>query len=53
MGIHFLCYAHGNKHTGTHDAICNTFVAIEWDAGFHMGQEQLHVFPLTTFNSSH
>jgi hypothetical protein len=39
MGIHFLCCVHGNKHTRTHDTICNTFVAIAWDVGFHMWQE--------------
>ncbi len=34
MGIHFLCCVHGNKHTRTHDAICDTFAAIAWDVGF-------------------
>ncbi len=53
MGIHLLLCAHGNEHTGTHDAICNTFVAITWDVGFHVGREQLHAFPSTTFNYSH
>jgi len=52
MGINFLCYVHGNEHIGTHDVICNTFVVIAQDACFHMGQEQLHVFLSTTFNSS-
>jgi hypothetical protein len=52
MGIHFLCYVHGNELTWTHDAIHDTFVAIVWDVGFHVGQEQLHAFPLNTFNSS-
>jgi hypothetical protein len=52
MGIHFLCCAHGNERTKTHDAICNTFVAITQDVGFHMGQKQLHALPSTTFNSS-
>jgi hypothetical protein len=28
MGIHFLCYVHGNEHIGTHDAIHDTFVTI-------------------------
>ncbi len=37
MGMHLLRYVHGNKHIGTHDAICDTFVAIMWDAGFHVG----------------
>jgi len=49
MGIHFLCYAHGNKHIGTHDVIRT----IMWDVNFLMGQIQLHVLPSTTFNSSH
>jgi hypothetical protein len=48
MGINFLYYAHGNEHTRTHDAICDTFAQ---DACFHVGREQLHVLPLTTFNS--
>jgi hypothetical protein len=48
--IHFLHCVHGNERTGTHDAICNTFVAIMQDASLHMGWEQLHVLPLTTFN---
>jgi hypothetical protein len=52
MGIHFLCCAQGNECIGTHDAICDTFSIIVWDACFHVGQEQLHVFPSTTFNSS-
>ncbi len=51
MGIHFLCCVHGNEHTITHDAICDTFVAITWDVGFHVGWEQLHALPSTTFNS--
>jgi hypothetical protein len=51
MGIHFLCCAHGNKHIWFHDVICDTFVAIAWDVSFHMGWEQLHAFPSTTFNS--
>jgi hypothetical protein len=51
MDIHLLRCVHGNEHIGTHDAICNTFVAIAQDASFHMGREQLHVLPSTTFNS--
>jgi len=38
MGIHLLHCAHGNEHKATHDAICDTFVAIAWDANFHMGK---------------
>jgi hypothetical protein len=52
MGIHFLCCVHGNECTGTHDAIHDTFAAIAWDVGFHVGWEQLHALPSTTFNSS-
>jgi len=52
MGIHFLHCAHDNERTKTHDAICNTFAAITQDVSFHVGWEQLHVFPLMTFNSS-
>jgi hypothetical protein len=52
MGIHLLRCAHGNECIGTHDAICNTFVAIARDVGFHVGQKQLHAFLSTTFNSS-
>jgi hypothetical protein len=48
MGIHLLCCLHGNEHTKTHDAIRNTFVV-----SFHVGWEQLHEFPSTTFNSFH
>jgi hypothetical protein len=36
----------------THDIICNTFVTIAQDVGFHTGWKQLHMFPSTTFNSS-
>jgi hypothetical protein len=43
---------HGNKRTRTHDVICKTFATIARDVGFHVGWEQLHAFPLTTFNSS-
>ncbi len=52
MGIHFLCYAHGNERIGTYNAIHDTFVTIMWVVGFHVGQEQLHAFLPTTFNSS-
>jgi len=51
MGIHLLRCAHVNEHTITHDAICDTFVAITRDVGFHVGWEQLHALPSTTFNS--
>jgi hypothetical protein len=37
MGIHLLFCVHGNDRTKTYDAICNTFVAIEQDVGFHVG----------------
>ncbi len=53
MGIHLWCCVHGNKCIRTHDVICNTFTTITRDANFHMRQEQLHVLPSTTFNSSH
>jgi hypothetical protein len=36
----------------THDVVYDTFVAIAHDAGFHMGQKQLHVLPSNRFNSS-
>jgi hypothetical protein len=36
MSIHLLRCAHGDEHTKTHDVICDTFVAIAWDVGFHM-----------------
>jgi hypothetical protein len=52
MGIHLLCCAHGNECTWTHDVIRDTFVAIVRDVGFHVGQEQIHVFLLNMFNSS-
>ncbi len=42
MGIHLLCCAHDNECMGTHDAIHNIFVAIVWDVGLYVGQEQLH-----------
>jgi hypothetical protein len=52
MVIHLLCCVHGNKRIKTHDAIHDTFIAIAHDASFHMGREQLHVLPSSTFNSS-
>jgi hypothetical protein len=52
MCIHLLYYVHGNERMGTHDVVCNTFVTIARDVGFHVGQKQLHVLPLTMFNSS-
>ncbi len=52
MGIHLLHYVHGNERIGTHDVICNTFVAIAQDVGFHVGWKQLHALPSTTFNFS-
>jgi hypothetical protein len=51
MGIHILRCVHGNKRIRTHDAICGTFTTIARDVVFHMGQEQLHALPSTTFNS--
>jgi len=51
MGIDFLCCAHGNERTKTHDVIHDTFVAITRDVSFHVGREQLHVFRSITFNS--
>jgi len=52
MCIHLLYYIHGNVCMGTHDVVCNTFVTIAWNIGFHVGQEQLHVFLSIAFNSS-
>jgi hypothetical protein len=52
MGIHLLHCVHGNEHIGTHDAIHNIFATIAWNVGFHVGQQQLHAFLSTTFNSS-
>jgi hypothetical protein len=52
MGIHFLHCVHDNKRTRTHDIIRDTFVAIAWNDGFHMGWKQLHAFLSITFNSS-
>ncbi len=52
MGIHLLHCVHNNKHIRTHDGIGDTFVAIVRDVGFHVGWEQLHALPSTTFNSS-
>jgi len=51
MGIHLLCCAQNNECTTTHDVICDIFPTITQDVGFHMGREQLHVFPSITFNS--
>jgi len=53
MDIHLLCCAHDDEHTGTHDAIHDTSIAIAHDASSHMGWEQLHVLLSNTFNSSH
>ncbi len=52
MSIYLLHCTHGNKHTRTHDAVCDTFVTIMRDVVFYMGWEQLQVFPSTMFNSS-
>jgi hypothetical protein len=49
MGIYLLCCTHNNKHIRTHDVV---FPMIAWDADFHVGWKQLHVFLSTTFNSS-
>jgi hypothetical protein len=53
MGINLLCCIHGNECIGTHDVIRDTFAAIVWDVGFHVGQYQLHVLLSNMFNSSH
>jgi hypothetical protein len=52
-GIHLLHYTHGNECIGTHDVVSDIFATIVWEVGFHVGWEQLHVFPLTTSNSSY
>jgi hypothetical protein len=52
-GIHLLHCAHGNKYTGTHDVVHNTFAIIEQDVGFHMGWKQLHALPSNASNSPH
>jgi hypothetical protein len=52
MGIYLLLCAHGNECTWTHDVVHDTFVTIVRDDGFHVGWEQLHVFPSNMFNSS-
>jgi hypothetical protein len=41
-----------NEFTKTHGAICDTFVAITWDVGFHVGQEHLHALLSNIFKSS-
>jgi hypothetical protein len=38
---------------GTYDVVRETFDTIVQDVGFQMGREQLHVFLLIMFNSSH
>jgi hypothetical protein len=38
---------------GTYDVVHETFDTIVQDVGFQMGREQLHVFLLIMFNSSH
>jgi hypothetical protein len=50
MGIHLLHCAHDNEHTGTHDAIRDTFVTIVRNFGFDKRPKQLHVLLSTTFN---
>ncbi len=39
MGIHLLCYVHGNERKDIHDVVHNTFDAILRNAGFHVGQK--------------
>jgi hypothetical protein len=48
--VHFLCCAHDNTCTRTHDAIHYIFVNIARNASFHMGRKQLHTLSSTTFN---
>jgi hypothetical protein len=38
MDIHLLHCAHGYKCTWTHDAVCNAFVTIMQNDGFHIKQ---------------
>jgi hypothetical protein len=38
---------------GTHDVVCDTFVAITQNVNFHLRQEQLHALLSTMFNSSY
>jgi hypothetical protein len=50
MGVHLLNCVHGNEQMGTHDVVCDTFVAIVQNVGFHVGREQLYALPLIMFN---
>jgi hypothetical protein len=52
ISVQFLHCAHGNERTGTHDGVCNFFIAITRDDGFHVGWEQLYALFSTTFHSS-
>ncbi len=50
--VQLLYHTYNNEHTCTHDVVHDSFVAIAWDDGFHVGCEQLYALPLTTFHSS-
>ncbi len=52
MGIYFLRWTHGNEHIRAHNVVRDTFDAIVRNVSFHVGWEQLHALPSTTFNSS-
>jgi len=41
--IHLCHCAHGEEHTGTHDAVRNSFASITKDVGFYILREQTHV----------
>ncbi len=43
----------GNERIEIHDVVCNNFVAIVWDVGFHVAREQLYMLSSNTFNSSY
>jgi hypothetical protein len=38
MGIHFLCYAHGEEGSISHDILRDVFVGIAKDVRFHILQ---------------
>jgi hypothetical protein len=45
MGIHFLCYAHGNKHIESHDAILDNFATLRKMLFYALDKNNYMCFP--------
>jgi hypothetical protein len=51
LRIHLFHYAHGGNRIASHDIVQDGFASIVKDVGFHVLQEQIHIFSLSSLQS--